>query len=178
MKRNTFLGSLAVAALLTLTACAETERDHVDDKAKSPEQTLATTAASTLALTTYKSATCGCCKLWVEHADNSGFDVDARNVDDLNAVKDKYQIAPEYQSCHTSVSADGYVFEGHIPAKLIRQFLQNPPANARGLAVPAMPLGSPGMEVGERFTPYKVLLLHKDGSHSVYASIDQFEQQH
>ncbi|WP_369802079.1 DUF411 domain-containing protein [Microbulbifer sp. Q7] len=82
------------------------------------------------------------------------------------------------QSCHTSVSADGYVFEGHIPAKLIRQFLRNPPAGARGLAVPAMPLGSPGMEVGDRFTPYKVLQLNRDGSTSVYANIDHFEQQH
>ena len=69
-------------------------------------------------------------------------------------------------------------FEGHIPAKLIRQFLQNPPANARGLAVPAMPLGSPGMEVRDRFTPYEALQLNQDGSSSVYASINQFEQKY
>ncbi|MCQ3830853.1 DUF411 domain-containing protein [Microbulbifer elongatus] len=128
-------------------------------------------------LTTYKSATCGCCKLWVDHAKDQGFQVKALDVDDLNAVKNRFDIAPQLQSCHTSVSANDYVFEGHVPAKFIRQFLQKPPANARGLAVPAMPLGSPGMEVGDRFTPYDVVLLHKDGGHSVYARIENAEQQ-
>lgn len=178
MKRNAFIGSLALAALLTLTACAKAEHDHVADEHSHKTEAANAATANATPLTTYKSATCGCCKLWVEHADNHGFEVDAQDVDDLNAVKEKYRIAPEFQSCHTSVSPNGYVFEGHVPAKLIRQFLQNPPTGARGLAVPAMPLGSPGMEVGDRFTPYKVLLLNEDGSHSVYASIDQFEQQH
>ncbi|HEY8568718.1 DUF411 domain-containing protein [Microbulbifer sp.] len=178
MKRNAFFGSLAVAALLVLTACAKADHDHPADNDNGRDKTTTSAAAAPLELTTYKSATCGCCKLWVEHAGGNGFEVDAQDVDDLNGIKEKYGIAPALQSCHTSVSPSGYVFEGHVPAKLIRQFLQNPPANARGLAVPAMPLGSPGMEVGDRFTPYKVLLLHSDGSHSVYASIDQFEQQH
>ena len=178
MKRNALLGSLAVAALLTLSACAKSERDLTGDNNSGRDEAPAVAEAGTTALTTYKSTTCGCCKLWVDHASNNGFKVDAQDVSDLNAIKNRYQIAPEFQSCHTSVSAEGFVFEGHVPAKLIRQFLQNPPANARGLAVPAMPLGSPGMEVGDRFTPYQVLLLHKDGSHSVYARIDQFEQQH
>ncbi|WOX06904.1 DUF411 domain-containing protein [Microbulbifer pacificus] len=178
MKRNVFLGSLAIAVLMTLTACAKADHDHATDDDNGQAATVSAPAASASALTTYKSAACGCCKLWVEHAGKHGFDVDAQNVDDLNAVKEKYRIAPEFQSCHTSVSPSGYVFEGHVPAKLIRQFLQNPPAGARGLAVPAMPLGSPGMEVGDRFTPYKVLLLHNDGSTSVYASIDHLEHQH
>lgn len=170
---------LVAFALLALTACA-------DDSSSSPEaqnegtQNEAVQAANEAAieLTTFKSATCGCCKLWVAHARDNGFNVTARDVDDLNGIKNRHQITPGHQSCHTSVSAEGYVFEGHIPARLIRQFLQNPPAGARGLAVPAMPLGSPGMEVGDRFTPYKVLLLNSDGSESVYARIDRFEQQH
>ncbi|MBN8430375.1 DUF411 domain-containing protein [Microbulbifer salipaludis] len=174
MNQKVFLRGLAISALLALTACAKSDRDH--DGREDGASTVAAKAASTL--TTYKSATCGCCTLWVEHATDNGFKIDAQDVSDLNAIKDKYEIAAELQSCHTSVSADGYVFEGHIPAKLIRQFLQNPPAGARGLAVPAMPLGSPGMEVGDRFTPYKVLQLNRDGSTSVYASIDHFEQQH
>lgn len=157
---------IAGIALLAVTACTgeatETEAP----------------TASTEKLTTYKSASCGCCKLWVDHARNNGFAVDARDVDDLNAIKSRHKMAPRYQSCHTSVSAGGYVFEGHVPARLIRQFLQNPPAGARGLAVPAMPLGSPGMEVDDRFTPYDVVLLHRDGSDSVYAHIDSIEAQH
>lgn len=129
------------------------------------------TAAETVQLTTYKSASCGCCGKWVDHARDSDFTVAAKDVDDLNAVKNRHHIDPRHQSCHTSVSREGYVFEGHIPAKLIRQFLQNPPAGARGLAVPAMPLGSPGMEVGDRFTPYRVWQLNRDGSRALYAEI-------
>ena len=174
MKQTTFLRSLAISVLFALTACTKADLEQE----ASEGNTKVAPVAITSALTTYKSATCGCCKLWVEHAADNGFEVDAQNVSDLNAIKDKYEIAAEFQSCHTSVSPDGYVFEGHIPAKLIRQFLQNPPAGARGLAVPAMPLGSPGMEVGDRFTPYKVLQLNKDGSTAVYASIDRFDQQH
>ena len=177
MKQNIFLRSLAISALLALTACAKADHDHDHDMSEDSAD-VAAVAPIVSTLTTYKSATCGCCKLWVEHAADNSLEVDAQNVSDLNAVKDKYQIAAEFQSCHTSVSPNGYVFEGHIPAKLIRQFLQNPPAGARGLAVPAMPLGSPGMEVGDRFAPYKVLQLSKDGSTTVYASIDRFEQQH
>lgn len=128
-------------------------------------------SASNADLITYKSASCGCCGQWVAHARDSGFAVATKDVDDLNAVKNRHGIDPRHQSCHTSVSAEGYIFEGHIPAKLIRQFLQNPPQGARGLAVPAMPLGSPGMEVGERFTPYQVWQLNTDGSREIYAEI-------
>ncbi|GAB2887946.1 DUF411 domain-containing protein [Microbulbifer echini] len=152
----------AIATLLTalaLSACAEPD--------KSPAQSL----------TTYKSATCGCCKVWVDHARDNGFDVVAKDVDDLNGVKKQHRIEPRYQSCHTSVSREGYVFEGHVPAKLIQRFLQNPPRGAYGLAVPGMPLGSPGMEVGNRFTPYQVMQLNEDGSSVVYAQIDAAGEQ-
>ena len=82
-----------------------------------------------------------------------------------------------YGSCHTGVSKDGFVFEGHVPARYIIQFLNNPPADARGLTVPAMPLGSPGMEYNDQFAPYEVLLLKKDGSVEVYAAVESYEQQ-
>jgi len=87
------------------------------------------------------------------------------------------RFAPRYQSCHTAVSSHGYVFEGHVPARHIKAFLANPPADAIGLAVPGMPLGSPGMEVGSRFDPYEVLLLKKDGSSEVFARVDSPAQQ-
>ncbi|WP_105102987.1 DUF411 domain-containing protein [Microbulbifer pacificus] len=160
-------------SLFAISACSETGKDQ-----KTAANLIAAESGETIALTTYKSATCGCCKLWVEHAGKQGFAVDARDVDDLNGVKVRFGIAPEYQSCHTSVSQNDFVFEGHVPAKYIRQFLQNPPADARGLAVPAMPLGSPGMEVGDRFTPYDILLLQTDGSHRVYARIENAQQQY
>lgn len=165
MYRKLTLAAFGCLTLLALAACTE-----------KPSAAAAASAGSQL--TTYKSATCGCCKLWVDHARDNGFTVEAEDVADLNAVKNQHRIEPRHQSCHTSVSAEGYVFEGHVPAKLIRQFLQNPPAGARGLAVPAMPLGSPGMEVGDRFTPYDVIQLNRDGSERIYARIESAEQQH
>ena len=82
-----------------------------------------------------------------------------------------YSIKPEYRSCHTSVSTNGFIFEGHIPAKYITKFLSEDHPNAIGLSVPGMPLGSPGMEFDDRFTPYNILILYKDGSSEVYAEI-------
>ena len=89
----------------------------------------------------------------------------------LQKVKDQYSIKPKYQSCHTAVSQDGYIFEGHIPSKFIAQFLSEDHPNAIGLSVPGMPLGSPGMEVEGMFTPYDVLILFNDGSSKVYAEV-------
>jgi hypothetical protein len=99
-----------------------------------------------------------------------------KDLADLNPIKTQYQIAPRYQSCHTAVSSKGYVFEGHVPARHIKAFLANPPADAIGLAVPGMPLGSPGMKLRDRFDPYEVLLLKKDGSSEVFARVDSPEQ--
>ena len=89
----------------------------------------------------------------------------------LNKLKSDKGISPRYQSCHTAVSKDGYVFEGHIPADIIQRFLANPPPNAIGLAVPGMPAGSPGMEMGSRHDEYDVFLLSKDGGDVVYEHI-------
>lgn len=129
------------------------------------------------AFTVYKQPTCGCCVEWMSHLDEAGLETVGNDVADLNAVKMQYQIAPRYQSCHTAVSSQGYVFEGHVPARHIKAFLANPPPDAIGLAVPGMPLGSPGMEVGDRFDPYEVLLLKKDGSSEVFARVDSPTQQ-
>lgn len=119
----------------------------------------------------YKSPTCGCCAVWVDHLTAYGIPMRVDHTADLNAIKDRYRVTAGHQSCHTAVSPDGYVFEGHIPARLIQRFLKEKPAGALGLTVPGMPLGSPGMEVGDQFTPYDVLVLKHDGSTAVYAHI-------
>ena len=82
-----------------------------------------------------------------------------------------YKIAPEYRSCHTTVSSNGFVFEGHMPSKYIEKFLSEDHSNAIGLTVPGMPLGSPGMEFDNRFMPYDILIMYSDGSSKVYAQI-------
>ncbi|HAC34497.1 MAG TPA: metal-binding protein [Gammaproteobacteria bacterium] len=131
-----------------------------------------------IAMNVYTSPTCGCCGLWVEHAEQRGFKLSTHYPADLSLFKFEQGIKPELQSCHTAVSAEGYLFEGHVPARYMLEFLANPPAGARGLAVPAMPVGSPGMEVGDRFTPYEVLLLSEDGGTEVFARVTEPGQQY
>ena len=137
----------------------------------------ADTNKSVTTLDVYKSATCQCCSQWIRHMEDAGFDAKTHHPVDLNQFKHDHGIAPEFQSCHTAVSKEGYVFEGHIPARFIHQFLESPSEEAVGLSVPGMPAGSPGMEMGSTFMPYKVWLLKKDGSAEVFASVDSPHQQ-
>lgn len=114
----------------------------------------------------YKSATCGCCKDWVEHLRANGFEVRAHDVADPAAYRARYGVPEALGSCHTAV-VDGYAIEGHVPASDIKRLLAQRP-KATGLSVPGMPLGSPGME-GPRADPYNVMLIDKAGRYSVYA---------
>lgn len=141
-----------------------------------PSQSVA--AAKQVALDVYKSETCGCCEDWIHHMQDQDFAVTSHHPLDLAAEKQELGVAPRYQSCHTAVSADGYLFEGHIPAKLVTRFLNEKPEGAIGLAVPGMPVGSPGMEMDDRFTPYDVLLLKEDGSSQVYARMETAQAQY
>jgi len=122
-------------------------------------------------LVVHKTPTCGCCKKWMKHLKENDFNTDPQDHQNLNGIKDMHNIKPEYRSCHTAVSSDGFIFEGHIPSKYIKQFLSENHDDAIGLSVPGMPLGSPGMEFDNRFMPYDVLILYKDGSSKVYAEV-------
>jgi hypothetical protein len=128
-------------------------------------------------LDVYKSPTCGCCIKWMDHLAEYGFTSASHHPDKLGGLKRELGVPVRYGSCHTGVSKDGFVFEGHVPARYIAQFLDSPPVGALGLTVPAMPVGSPGMEYKDQFMPYKVLLLKRDGSIEVYASVESYEQQ-
>ncbi len=136
-----------------------------------------TNAITNNSLNVFKSATCGCCKKWVSHLKEQGLTVTSENNDDMSALKDKFSIGKKYRSCHTGISKDGYIFEGHVPAKFIQRFLKERPADAIGLSVPGMPVGSPGMVVGNKFMPYQILKLNKDGSSEVYAKINFTHEQ-
>lgn len=117
-------------------------------------------------VTVYKSPSCGCCTKWIDHLRQDGFDVDAVNLDDLGKIKSMSGIQPEQASCHTA-QVDGYVIEGHVPAEDIRRLLAERP-DARGLTVPGMRMGSPGMD-SPNPEHYQVLLIGKDGSTRVFA---------
>ena len=116
----------------------------------------------------FKSATCGCCKAWVEHLKAAGFDVRVTDVDDTTAARKRLGMPDAFGSCHTG-SVGGYVLEGHVPAADVKRLLAAKP-QAVGLAVPGMPVGSPGMEVGTRRDPYDVLLVERNGRSTVFAS--------
>ena len=117
----------------------------------------------------YKSPTCGCCVKWVDHLREAGFSVRSEDLLDLVAVKRREGVPMDLGSCHTAL-VGGYVFEGHIPAGVIRDFLDEAP-DVAGLAVPGMPIGSPGME-GPSPTPYDVIAFDAQGNRGVYARIE------
>ena len=124
-------------------------------------------AANAASMTVMKSPSCGCCSKWVEHVRAHGFDVKVVNVEDVMAVKTKAGIPQKLASCHTTM-VGGYVVEGHVPASDIKKLLVQKP-RARGIAVPGMPMGSPGMEHGGLKQPYQTLLIKADGSTSIFA---------
>ena len=115
----------------------------------------------------YKSETCGCCTQWIAHLQEHGIAVKAHNVPNTSAYRARLGIPAALGSCHTA-TVEGYALEGHVPAAEIRRLLAEKP-RAVGLAVPGMPLGSPGMEMPDRVADaYDVLLLRADGSREVY----------
>lgn len=120
-----------------------------------------------VALVVYKSPTCGCCTAWIEHVERNGFRCTVYNLPDLTETKAAFGVPRALESCHTA-QVGGYTVEGHVPADLIQRLLREKPT-VRGIAVPGMPIGSPGME-GGRPERYDVLLFDRAGKTRVYAT--------
>lgn len=172
----------------TLFACGQTEAIEAANSPKADagqnQKLTAVTAAisnptllNNVSATVYKDIDCSCCKDWIDYAQSNGMSTIAEHPKDLASLKDRYSVPNDMRSCHTTVTTDGYVFEGHVPAKYVAEFLAKPPIQALGLAVPGMPMGSPGMEYDNQFMPYQVMQINKDGSSEVYASIETSDQQ-
>ena len=142
MRRRTFLGIVVAAALGGARA-----------------------ATADAVIEVHKSPTCGCCGNWVEHLRSNGFAVTVNDTDKLDALRAKVGVPAALAGCHTAL-VSGYVVEGHVPAKDIQKLLAERP-KARGLAVPGMPAGSPGMDAPHA-PGYDVLLFHADGATRVY----------
>lgn len=128
----------------------------------------ALSARAATSIHVYKIASCDCCTGWVKHLSNAGFAVQVTTTDDTAAIRKKVGIPDEFGACHTA-TVEGYAIEGHVPAPEIRRLLAAKP-QAIGLAVPSMPVGSPGMEYGDRKDPYKVFLIDRQGQSSVFAT--------
>jgi hypothetical protein len=156
MKRNPVrtiaLGTALIALALT-TAAAPT----------SPSAT----SAKKPTITVYKDPGCGCCKKWIEHLVKHGYRVDAKDTPGMAEIKQTLGIPDRITACHTAV-VNGYLIEGHVPAADIDRLLAQKPTIA-GLAVPGMPMGSPGMEGGAA-QRYQVLAFDKNGKTTVFAS--------
>ena len=128
-------------------------------------------AVQTPDIVVYKSQTCDCCNAWVEHLEKNGFIVEAHNQQNMNLIKLQLGGVPRnLQSCHTAKIGD-YIVEGHVHADQITRMLKEKP-DIKGLSVPGMPMGSPGME-GYRNDAYDVLAFNDDGSFAIYASYNQ-----
>ena len=125
-------------------------------------------AAAEGVVTVYKTPTCGCCAKWVDHLKEHGFTVEVVDQPDVSPVKREHSVPQAFASCHTAL-VDGYAIEGHVPADVIARLLRERPKVA-GIAVPGMPIGSPGMEVpGRAPDRYDVLTFDKQGKTAVYA---------
>jgi len=127
-------------------------------------------AAAVPEIVVFKSPTCGCCEDWITHLRANGFTVTVNDVGNA-AARRRLGIPQQLGSCHTG-EVGGYAVEGHVPAREILRLLQERPA-AAGIAVPGMPIGSPGMDgpaYGNRRDPYDVLLVARDGSTRVFQS--------
>ena len=158
------------AALAVFAACGGADAPDESAAAGVTPVMAASLASGDLpSIVVYKTEGCGCCNGWVAHLQAAGFDVDARNVTDLMSVKRDAGVPADHSSCHTAL-IDGYVVEGHVPADYVKQMLTERPDIA-GLAVPGMPIGSPGME-GPRARPYQVKSFDRQGGTAVYAEVD------
>ncbi|MCW2065641.1 UNVERIFIED_ORG: hypothetical protein M2420_000979 [Stenotrophomonas maltophilia] len=169
--------SLLLTTVLLGSACARASEEVVS----SPATTTATAAAVTAEATidpelplaiVHKTASCGCCGVWADHLKAAGFPVEIRDTDDMHPVKQRLGVPAGKASCHTA-EIGGYVVEGHIPASDIKRLLKERPT-ARGLVLPGMPAGSPGMEMPDGYVqPYTVELVLADGSTEPFAQHGQ-----
>lgn len=119
-------------------------------------------------LTVHKDPNCGCCTRWIEKV-SPQFNVLAKNTAKLASLKDELNIGLQYRSCHTAISEQGYIFEGHVPVAAMNTFLASKSSTALGLSVPGMPIGSLGMEVGDNKMRYPIYQLNKDGTQTIFA---------
>lgn len=159
-------GSVLLTSACNAASPATTAQTAVIAASTAPATSAAQQVPTNKALplvTVHKDPNCGCCGGWAEHMRAAGFPVQIHDTDDMLAVKQRLGIGEGMYSCHTS-EIDGYVIEGHVPVEDIRRLLAERP-EARGLVLPGMPIGSPGMESPDGYRqPFTVGLLQHDGS--------------
>ncbi len=159
--------ALGAGALLGYWISGGSAAPAADAPMPAPTTSAADVPATLPTVVVYKSPSCGCCGDWVVHMREAGFPIEVHDVDDVDPYKQRAGLTPHLASCHTAF-VGGYALEGHVPADDVKRLLRERPAG-RGLAVPGMPLGSPGMEVGDRRDAYDVLLYRDGGDAAVFS---------
>ncbi len=159
LDRRAFLAAVPLA----LVACSAGAEESMAGQTPEPA-----TPAGLSEIVVHKTPTCGCCGAWVDHLRAGGFAVRVVEVADTDTVARRLGVPDTLRSCHTA-EVDGYAIEGHVPAGDIRRLLAERP-DAAGLAVPGMPAGSPGMEIGDQRDSYDVVQFDRSGTTQVFAS--------
>ena len=152
-------------AAIVIGAGATTLALQADESAQ-PSASLTESEEAGQTITIYKSPNCGCCQSWAEHLAANGFDTRIVETDNLNEIKQQYDVPRDMASCHTALIGD-LVIEGHVPANDILAYLEDPQFNTAGLSVPGMPHGTPGMETGRK-DDYQVIAFNANGQQQVF----------
>lgn len=165
-RRRLICGSAALGGLILAGCSSSGGQKTAGSGNTSADQALPATRQA--AMTVYRDPSCGCCEAWARVAENAGYQVTLLDDNDMTAVKQRLGVPAELASCHTTV-VDGYVIEGHVPMNQVDRLLRERPSDIRGIAVPGMPIGSPGMEVPDgRTEPYQVIAFNEAGGTSLY----------
>lgn len=148
MKNKFFLLLLSGSMLTSSLAYAETDSTHK--------------------ITVYKNPSCGCCVKWIDYLKSNNYEVTAINARNISSYKKKYGVPEKHAACHTAI-IDGYVVEGHVTDRDIQKLLLTRPEGVKGITVPGMPVGTPGMEHGDHRQPYNVLSFDKQGNVKIFS---------
>lgn len=161
LARRTVLLGLSAATGLTLVGCGS-------ERAANSQAPAADKLLQPAAMTVYRDATCGCCAAWAELARGAGYQVKLVDHPDMLAIKRQHGVPDELASCHTAV-VGGYAIEGHVPLSAVARLLEDRPGGTRGIAVPGMPRGSPGMETPDGAQDsFQIMAFDSAGNATVY----------
>jgi len=152
-----------LTSLLTLMSMFFSAQLHADESTWDISKEEYTGAK---AITVYRDPDCGCCSKWIAHLDKHGFEITDIKTSEIEQIKKENNVPPGLASCHTAI-IDGYVIEGHVPADDIKRLLHSKP-DIRGLSVPQMPVGTPGMEMGVRKDAFRVISFTDDGDAGIF----------
>jgi hypothetical protein len=166
--RRYLIGLIVAGSGMALAACSSPSSPPAPERKNGEGPNAGADVAKAERMLVYRDPECGCCEAWADIARKAGYDVIVENRSDMAAVKARYGVPDELASCHTAI-VGGYAIEGHVPMKHVARLLGDKPRDIRGIAVPGMPRGSPGMEMPDGSAdPFEVMAFGSDGKVSQF----------